>query len=165
MKKINSNSNSPNSGLDEVDVDSLLETKCYIPRAPYSQIKHKMNQPTCYREPHLVKPGELTPGIQRQEYEQRREKLFSKMPHQSVVLLPCNPEAKFSHDGAHRFRQNSTFNYFTGLQESNCLALLTKDAAANCQYILFVTERSANDETTWNGHRCGLDGATKVCTH
>eukprot|EP01083_Nonionella_stella_P150428 479179_1 len=140
--------------------EDLEDTPVYIKPPRYGAISHKINQPTHYMEPHLIKPNELTPGISRSEYESRRRRLFSKIPLDSCLILPCNPESKFSVDGKYSYRQNSDFHYFTGVQEAYCLAALSKDAAGNCTYSLFV-QKIIEREKCWHGHRCGLRAAIK----
>ena len=178
-KKIDNNddvdNDNDNDGVDNNDVvlnettessldcdlnleDCRDEEEIYIEAAKYGVVKHKINQSTFYNEPHLIKENEITPGILRSEYELRRKRLFHKIPKESMIILASNPECKFSLDGQYKYRQDSSFNYFTGLQEAFSLAVLTKDIVGNCKYILFVRSIIEN-EITWHGHRCGLKAA------
>ena len=43
-------------------------------------------QPLSSTHPQLIRPGELTAGIQAEEYERRRQKLMSSLPEGSVVV-------------------------------------------------------------------------------
>lgn len=146
------NGQSNETNVDDEDID------VYIKESVYGKIKYKINQPTYYTEPYLINETEITPGIDRSEYELRRKKLFCKLPKESTIILASNPECKFSADGSHKYRQDATFNYFTGLQAPYSLAILTKDCVGKCKYILFVQSIIKSD-ITWHGHRCGLEAA------
>ena len=109
-----------------VDCDDNDDT-VYIEEAVYAPIRYKISQPTYYTEPYLIGATEITPGIDRSEYELRRKNYSGKLPKESTLILASNPECKFSADGQFKYRQDATFNYFTGLQEQYTLAILTKD--------------------------------------
>ena len=66
--------------------------KVQIKPAKYGAISHRLSQPTFAFEPHLIKESETTPGIPRQEYEDRRHRLFEKLPVDSCLILAANPE-------------------------------------------------------------------------
>ena len=156
-RKIKSTKSSP-----ETICEDLIETPVYIKPSKYGAITHRLSQPTFEYEPHLIKANEITPGICRKEYEDRRHRLFVKLPIDACLILASNPEPRFSHDAKHSFRQNSDFLYFTGLQEANSMAVFCKDAAANCKFILFVQERMTGRDLVNVGDRCGLSAAINV---
>eukprot|EP00485_Elphidium_margaritaceum_P018730 CAMPEP_0202729368 /NCGR_PEP_ID=MMETSP1385-20130828/186095_1 /ASSEMBLY_ACC=CAM_ASM_000861 /TAXON_ID=933848 /ORGANISM="Elphidium margaritaceum" /LENGTH=1060 /DNA_ID=CAMNT_0049395629 /DNA_START=51 /DNA_END=3237 /DNA_ORIENTATION=+ len=137
-----------------------LEEPVFIVPPVYGAIDYKISQPTWYCEPHLVRSNEITPGVTRTEYECRRERLFRVLPKCGMLLLPCNPESRFSADAKYPYRQDASFAYFTGLHESHSLAVLTKDVAGNCRFVLFVRAIIETD-VTWHGRRCGLEAAQK----
>ena len=145
------------SNETSVDCNDEME-QVYIKEAQYGPIKYRINQTSYFCNNNLIGETELTPGIDRSEYELRRKRLFCKLPKQSTLILPSNPECKFSADGAYKYRQDATFNYFTGLQAPYSLAILTKDCVGKCKYILFVRS-IIKSEVTWHGHRCGLEAA------
>ena len=51
----------------------------------------KYGQPLYQSHPHLVQPGELTPGIPQKEYERRRKALMDSLPDNSVVVCAAAP--------------------------------------------------------------------------
>lgn len=146
----------------DASVDFQGTEQVYIKPAIYESITHRLSQPTFGYEPHLIKEDEITPGIPRKEYEDRRHRLFVKLPIDSCLILASNPEPRFNHDAKHSFRQNADFLYFTGLQEANSMAIFTKDAAGNCHFILFVQKEFKNRDITWHGDKCGLKEAITV---
>lgn len=85
------------------------------------------------------------------DYKARRSQLLASMPLNSVAFLFANPQQYRNHDTEHRFRQDSSFYYLTGLNEPDLILLLVKTTDAQ-QDILFChpyDERVA----TWLGAR------------
>lgn len=74
-------------------------------------------QPLHETHPHLIAPGDLTPGISALEYHQRRAALASKLPKNSIAILAAN-ELKFRSGAVfYEYRQEPNFYYLTGEQE------------------------------------------------
>jgi Xaa-Pro aminopeptidase len=119
----------------------------------------RFGQPHPETHPHLLKPGEVTAGVPKEEYRRRREEFMSKLPQHSVALIPAHPESFMSFDIPYRFRQHTDFLYLTGYQEPDALALLSKTSnTAPIKFTMFVRPRDPNREM-WDGPRTGVEGA------
>ncbi|KAK8085089.1 metallopeptidase family M24 [Apiospora hydei] len=110
--------------------------------------------------PHILAPGELTPGITAQEYHDRRARLIASLPPNSAVLLP-SAEIQFKSGAVfHAFRQETAFLYLTGFCEPESLALLVK---TNNDYIFHLWCRPKNPkQEQWYGPWSGVDAARDV---
>jgi Xaa-Pro aminopeptidase len=119
-------------------------------------------QPTAGTHPHLVGPGEVTPGVTRAEYAQRRAMLAAALPVGSVALFPSAPLAYISHDVPHLYAQSPDLHYLCGFLEANCLLACSKpwggvrDGGAT--WHLFV-EPVDPAQALWDGPRAGVAGA------
>eukprot|EP01112_Ceratiomyxa_fruticulosa_P000169 TRINITY_DN10186_c0_g1_i1.p1 TRINITY_DN10186_c0_g1~~TRINITY_DN10186_c0_g1_i1.p1 ORF type:complete len:482 (-),score=86.76 TRINITY_DN10186_c0_g1_i1:242-1687(-) len=133
-----------------------------------------VSQPMHYTHPHLLKPGELTPGIPSTEYAKRRKNFMESIPDHSIVLIPAAKHSYFSRKINYKFRQDASFLYLTGLQEPEGLCVLTKPKLSfssfspklpkksqnsdDFGYYLFVKARDANKEL-WDGPVVGEKNA------
>ncbi|XP_023584841.1 xaa-Pro aminopeptidase 3 isoform X4 [Trichechus manatus latirostris] len=91
-----------------------------------------LGQPSPLTHPHLLRPGEVTPGLSQVEYALRRHKLMSLIQKeaqgqrgtdQTVVLL-SNPTYYMSNDIPYTFHQDNNFLYLCGFQEPNSILVL-----------------------------------------
>ncbi|KAK5798054.1 hypothetical protein VI817_004345 [Penicillium citrinum] len=122
----------------------------------------KFGQPLHETHPHLLDPGELTPGITALEYAQRRSRLANKLPKGAVAILAAS-EVKYRAPGIfHEYRQESNFFYLTGFNEPNALAVIANDGSGdNHIFHLYVREKDARAEL-WDGARSGTQAAVDV---
>ncbi|KAI1817319.1 peptidase M24, structural domain-containing protein [Poronia punctata] len=120
-------------------------------------------QPVHETHPHLLKPGELTPGITAQEYHERRSRLCASLPPNSAVILRSAAVQYRSGAVFHGFRQDSNFLYLTGFNEPESIAVLRKtgDAADDYIFHLFCRPKSPQNEQ-WSGPWSGIDAARDV---
>eukprot|EP01083_Nonionella_stella_P126298 382217_1 len=121
----------------------------------------RINQPTPFSSPTLLKTNEITPGITRQEYSRRRDNAFAKMKNNSVLILPSAPQKYMSPDIVIRYRQDSDFLYLTGFIEPSAVLCLHKENKRNQHFYLFVTQYNSNT-LTYDGHVAGTDAAKEV---
>jgi len=118
----------------------------------------RINQPTPFSSPTLLKENEITPGITRKEYAQRRDALFDKMKLNSILILPAAPQKYMSPDIVYRYRQNPDFLYLTGFIEPSAVLILHKESKTDHHFYLFVTE--FDEKTlTYDGHVAGTEAA------
>lgn len=109
-------------------------------------------QPTAETHAHLVRPGEVTPGIAGAEYAARRAAMASRLPRGSVALFAPAPLAYMSHDVPYPFQQAPDLHYLCGFAEPSCLLACVKrgggdggrssgsgvDAPDDAEWLLFV---------------------------
>ncbi|RYC64128.1 hypothetical protein CHU98_g2061, partial [Xylaria longipes] len=107
--------------------------RAYSTAIPASQLL--FGQPVHETHPHLLKPGELTPGITAQEYHERRSALCALLPANSAVVLRAADVTYRSGAVFHAFRQESNFLYLTGFSEPESLAVLRKTGDAPGDYV------------------------------
>jgi intermediate cleaving peptidase 55 len=89
-----------------------------VPRRAYATsvaaAELKFGQPLHETHPHLLEPGELTPGVTALEYAQRRSRLANKLPKGAIAVLAAS-EVKYRAPGIFNvYRQESNFFYLTG---------------------------------------------------
>ncbi|CAL8289495.1 unnamed protein product [Boreogadus saida] len=131
-----------------------------------------LGQPSPFTHPHLLKHGEVTPGLTQLEYELRRLKLASLVEAQAerlgpaapsdshVVVLLSHPTRYMTNDIPYPFHQNQDFLYLTGVLEADS-ALVLHGTGRPDQAILFVPRRDPAREL-WDGARSGKDGAAAL---
>lgn len=91
------------------------------------------------------------------EYQSRRRALASRLPPDSIAVIPAASELIRNGDAHYRFRQDSDFYYLTGFNEPD--ALLLVNAAG--ESVLFSRPRDPAQEQ-WTGRRLGQDDACAV---
>lgn len=133
--------------------------------ATISASELQFGQPVHETHPHLLAPGELTPGITAQEYADRRSRLASLLPADSVVILPA-AELKYRSGAVFfPFRQESNFLYLTGFSEPDSLAVIrtisSPSPSENHTFHLLVRPKDAHLEQ-WSGPWSGTQAATDV---
>ncbi|KAK8865744.1 hypothetical protein IAR55_000891 [Kwoniella newhampshirensis] len=123
----------------------------------------KYGQPHPSTHPHLLKPGELTPGVPAEEYEQRRKKLMESLGEGARVICMGGTVRLMSQSIFYRFRQATDFYYLTGFHEPDATLVLESQPSSprGYKYSLFVPPKDAH-ETLWEGERCGVEGATSI---
>ncbi|XP_076232063.1 xaa-Pro aminopeptidase 3 [Calliopsis andreniformis] len=126
-------------------------------------------QPTPITHPHLMKDGEIVPGIQLYEVKTRRDKLIeSIISHTSstnvnkshIIILPSSSKVYMSDKIPYVFRQNTNFLYFTGCQEPDCVLVITSKNE-NFVTTLFMRQQDEHSEL-WDGPRTKIAAAPKI---
>ncbi|RIB17595.1 peptidase M24 [Gigaspora rosea] len=116
-------------------------------------------QPTPETHPHLMKPGELTPGIAALEYELRRAKLMDRLSENSVVISLGYRMRYMSNKVFYPFHQNTDFFYLCGFNEPDSAIVLEKNnSRRGYKMTMFVPPKNRCLEM-WEGSRTGVLGA------
>ncbi|KAL1837010.1 hypothetical protein VTJ49DRAFT_4395 [Mycothermus thermophilus] len=120
-------------------------------------------QPVHETHPHILKPGEITPGITAQEYADRRARLAFSLPDGAVAVLPSATVQYRSGAVFWPFRQESNFLYLTGFSEPQSLAVIRKTGPTLGDYTfhLFCRPKDPYAEQ-WSGPWSGLRAAEDV---
>ncbi|EXJ72826.1 xaa-Pro aminopeptidase [Cladophialophora psammophila CBS 110553] len=119
-------------------------------------------QPVHETHPHLLRPGELTPGITAQEYADRRTRLAAKLPDKAIAIIAAADLQFRSGSVFYEFHQDPDFLYLTGFNEPEALAVIGKDATGTDHtFHLFVREKDPKAEI-WDGARSGTQAAKDV---
>ncbi|KAL2119647.1 hypothetical protein VTJ04DRAFT_6608 [Mycothermus thermophilus] len=120
-------------------------------------------QPVHETHPHMLKPGEITPGITAQEYADRRARLAFSLPDGAIALLPSSNIQYRSGAVFFPFRQESNFLYLTGFSEPQSLAVIRKTGPSLGDYTfhLFCRPKDPFAEQ-WSGPWSGLRAAEDV---
>ncbi|EXJ89239.1 xaa-Pro aminopeptidase [Capronia epimyces CBS 606.96] len=119
-------------------------------------------QPVHETHPHLLQPGELTPGITAQEYADRRTQLAAKLPDRAIAIVAASDIQFRSGSAFYEFHQDPDFLYLTGFNEPEALAVIGKDSSGSDHtFHLFVREKDPKAEI-WDGARSGTQAARDV---
>ena len=97
--------------------------------------------------------------LPKEEFEERRARVFTQMQPNSALLLFSEIEKRRNNDCTYPFRQDSYFWYLTGFNEPNAALLLLKTEQAE-KAIIFLRPRDPLLET-WNGRRLGVERASQ----
>ena len=92
------------------------------------------------------------------DFASRRTRLAESLD-DGAIILAAGHLATRNHDVEYEFRQDSTFWYFTGLDEPDAVAVLRP--GADEPYVLFVNPFDPKYEI-WVGERVGVEGATAL---
>jgi Xaa-Pro aminopeptidase len=95
----------------------------------------------------------------RDEFARRRRALMKQMGRDSIAILPAAPVRLRNNDVEYPYRQDSDFEYLTGFDEPDAVAVLVP-GRTQAEYILFVRERDPEREA-WDGRRAGPSGAKR----
>lgn len=125
----------------------------------------RSGQPIFETRPHLVKSGDLTPGISALEYYQRRLRLAEKLPKGSIAILPGSPVKYASGSVFYQFQQNTDLFYLTGWNEPDSVAIIERpensDDPHDHIFHMAVPEADPAVEQ-WEGERTGVDGVQEI---
>ena len=123
----------------------------------------RFGQPVHETHPHILKAGELTPGITAQEYHDRRAALAHSMTDGSVAVLHAASLQYKSGAVFHAYRQESNFLYLTGWMEGDAIAVIEKTGPDYGDYVfhMFAKPKNAREEQ-WNGYRNGVEAARDI---
>lgn len=97
--------------------------------------------------------------ISQNEFKERRKRLMEHMELGSIAIIPSAKEIIRNNDVHFPFRQNSDFQYLTGFEEPDALAVLMPGREQG-EYVLFVRDKNKEREI-WDGYRAGPDGAVE----
>ncbi|XP_046416509.1 xaa-Pro aminopeptidase 3-like [Neodiprion virginianus] len=129
-------------------------------------LQPRYGQPTAATHPHLVREGELLPGIPLEDFKKRRNSLMEKVLKDAflakistnhILIIPSASKVYMSEKIPYVFRQNTDFLYFTGCQEPDSVLVMTSKGD-NCSSILFVRKKDSHSEL-WDGPRTGIEAA------
>ena len=98
-------------------------------------------------------------GIDKREYQQRREQLMTKVGNGTAIFRSA-PMAVMHNDVEYVYRQDSDFYYLTGFNEPEAVAVFAPHHEEH-RYVLFVQPKDPKKET-WTGYRCGVDAAKEI---
>ena len=98
-------------------------------------------------------------GIDKSEYQQRREQLMAKVGNGTAIFHSA-PMAVMHNDVEYVYRQDSDFYYFTGFNEPEAVAVFAPHHEEH-RFILFVQPKDPKKET-WSGYRCGVEAAKEL---
>ncbi|KAM7199442.1 xaa-Pro dipeptidase [Rhypophila sp. PSN 637] len=131
--------------------------------ATVSAAELEFGQPVHETHPHILKAGEITPGITAQEYHDRRAKLAFGLPENGIAVLPSAELRYRSGAVFFPFRQESNFLYLTGFLEQESLAVIQKTGPKLGDYLfhLFCRPKDPRAEQ-WSGPWSGLQAAEDV---
>ena len=87
----------------------------------------------------------------------RRQRFLDAIGERGCAVIPSAPVAIRNNDVEHEYRQDSDFQYLTGLDEPESVLVLTNVHDEHCA-VLFVRPRDPERET-WDGPRVGIEGA------
>lgn len=136
-------------------------TKPLVNSRNYASLKLKAGQPIHETHPHLIKQGEITPGIKAEEYFARRSNLLEQMPNKSIAIIPGNDIQFATASVFHEFRQDPNFYYLTGFLEPGSALILYKKNDGTSESIFFVPPNDTQAEL-WDGARAGPKGAVEI---
>ncbi|EPQ59723.1 hypothetical protein GLOTRDRAFT_34532 [Gloeophyllum trabeum ATCC 11539] len=118
----------------------------------------EFGQPLWESHPHLVKAGELTPGIPVHEYERRRKDLMDSLPENSIVVSVAAPVKYMSGQIFYKYRQASDFWYLTGFEEPES----AKNSTSRGYRMTMFSSGKDSAKEKWDGARTSLQD---VATH
>ena len=98
--------------------------------------------------------------INKEEYAQRREKIYNSIEDNSVVILFAGAAPKRSADENYEFVVNRNFYYLTGIKQECSIFLAYKQDGIVTDY-LFILEENENIEK-WTGRRLKVDEAREI---
>ncbi|XP_067415657.1 xaa-Pro aminopeptidase 3 [Emydura macquarii macquarii] len=151
---------------------------CFLRRFSIQPVQQRkipnryLGQPSSFTHPHLLKPGEVTPGLSQVEYALRRHRLMTLIKKKAqewggmdhTVILLSHPTYYMSNDIPYTFHQDTNFLYLCGFQEPDSILVLQSlpgKALPSHKAMLFVPRRDPSREL-WDGPRSGTDGAVAL---
>lgn len=144
-------------------ISSRKSCRQYITASPTVTKPPIYGQPLAKTHAHLIAPEELTPGIPKVEYEERRKNLMDSLPQGSLVVCLGGTIKYMSQEIFYKFRQASDFWYLTGFQEADAAVILEKTPTRTRSYkmTLFSSGKNAHREK-WDGARTSFDDAVSI---
>ncbi|VEU21339.1 DEKNAAC102581 [Brettanomyces naardenensis] len=123
----------------------------------------RSGQPIHETRPHLVKAGDVTPGISAEEYLNRRYRVVEQMEPNSIAIVAGQPTKFATESVFYYFQQNNDLFYLTGWNEPNSLCILEKPSQ-NSESAVFhlLVQPSDPAKELWEGERTGIEGAIDI---
>ncbi|XP_076118038.1 xaa-Pro aminopeptidase 3-like [Mytilus galloprovincialis] len=130
------------------------------------QSRRWFGQPAAQTHPHLIKEGEVTPGITKEEYRNRRHLLSSlalqtEKSRNHIMLVPSATKQFMSQKIPYPFHQNTDFLYLCGFMEPDSLLVMQCNNSESANTTLFVPKRNIEEEK-WDGPRSGIEGTIQL---
>ncbi|OAL53761.1 xaa-Pro aminopeptidase-like protein [Pyrenochaeta sp. DS3sAY3a] len=139
----------------------VADRRCWRGYASVPAAELRFGQPLHETHPHLLKAGEVTPGISALEYYKRRSKLASELPANSIAILAASDLKYASGAVFYKFHQDPDFLYLTGFKEPDALAIIEKLDDDEHTFHLYVRPKDPKIEA-WEGPRSGVEAAEDV---
>ena len=95
--------------------------------------------------------------MKKTEFAKRRRQLMRMMGRDAIAIVPAASVKQRNNDVEYHYRQDSDFQYLTGFDEPESVAVLVPGRPQG-EFVLFVRNRDPARET-WDGARAGPDGA------
>ncbi|CAK4031227.1 Intermediate cleaving peptidase 55 [Lecanosticta acicola] len=133
-------------------------------RTLISAAEVQFGQPIHETHPHLIAPGDLSPGISALEYHHRRAALASRLPRNSLAIL-ASADLKYRSGAVfYEFHQDSNFFYLTGFNEPEALAVIERgEGERDVEYTFWLFVRGKDERAEkWDGARSGVQAARDV---
>ncbi|KAI0346938.1 peptidase M24 [Trametopsis cervina] len=146
----------------------LHHCRAYTPNCPRREYAtavriHHDRKPTPFGQPlfpshpHLIQPGEVTPGISADEYERRRKALMERLPADSIVVSVAGQIKYMSGQIFYKFRQASDFWYLTGFEEPGSAVILEKTSCPRGYRMTIYSMGKDAHKEKWEGARTSTD--------
>jgi len=91
-----------------------------------------------------------------------RKKLYRELKPESVVILNSNYKHLRNGDQFYKYRQNSTFFYFTGIEQEKTIAVFCPEhPIKSLKEVLFIQKTDINYQK-WYGKQLSTDNATEI---
>ncbi|KAK1277035.1 hypothetical protein QJS04_geneDACA015875 [Acorus gramineus] len=113
-----------------------------------------VGQPTSVSHPQLLEDGEITPGITKEEYISRRERLLELLPEKSLAIIASAPVKMMTDVVPYTFRQDADYHYVTGCIQPGGIAVLSHE----CGLCMFMPDSDPHD-VIWQGEVAGVEAA------
>ncbi|KAB7499148.1 putative Xaa-Pro aminopeptidase 3 [Armadillidium nasatum] len=135
----------------------------------FSKQSTHSGQPTPSSHPHILRKGEVTGGIIKEEYINRQFRLMdllnkkgSKKDHH-IVILPGMPRRYMIDKIPFLFRQDTDMLYLSGCLEPDCVLVLhtVGNSSGNYKALIFTPPYDPSKEL-WDGPRTSPSGAPNI---
>jgi Xaa-Pro aminopeptidase len=91
------------------------------------------------------------------QYKKRRDELLNNLE-DTLVIIPAAGLKTRSYDTSYKFRQDSNYKYYTGINEQDGYLVLSYDVSGNRKSMIFVLDKNPEMEQ-WDGIRLGYEKA------
>lgn len=155
-----------NPSIGKISANYIITTR-YISS---NNIRYAQATPSTH--PHLLKNGEVNPGLTTEIYKTRRQKMMEMISENisnnsesnaaHLIVIPSGSLLYMSESIPYPFRQNSDFLYLCGFKEPNSVLLLTSIPNKSLplyESTLFVTKPTPHSEK-WEGAKMNLGTVT-----
>lgn len=146
------------------DVQEVCSEKVFA--SFHKKTIEEYGQPVPQTHPHLLKDGEILPGLYRKEFEDRRHRVMCHILESSrnthhIVVIPSATKMYMTEKIPYIFRQNSDFLYLTGCLEPDCTLVMSASDEDSITSTLFLRKRDKHSEL-WDGPRTGIERAPSL---